>query len=513
MAGLVCDICGGGLMSDADGEIFTCESCGTRYPKERVKKMYVELSAPVQVEGIANAASLLLRADMFRLDGQFDKAGEYYEKVLDIEPRSAPAYFGRFLSSSGCKKPNKLVELGDSISTCPDFRRACEYADETLKNEYFEISQAVEREIERRYNTAFATDPAAFTISMPYRIVNLHRPSAGDGYISNYEQSSDHGTPVEYDLDAKNSSIITNPAIYIAAYDINGIHTILPFLEYCLQWGKRPVILCRSADPEVLNTLAMNCYRSTINSVIILVHDIENHYDEITRIANLANVAPAYSPSDTSKHTTEDFDNSSLKEMIVSNGNVCFIPDVERAKQLNDLYRRRSNELSMAVRDIIEGKKSGIAFGDEAIWQVLTIENGKALLITEDVIAYTVFDNQRNDWETSSIKNYLNNDWVKKLTKDERAHICDPGVFLLSLDEAHRYFHEDSDRIAKYKGTACDWWLRSPGYSEYYTAFVDVNGMGSDKSPDAIGRMGRQKYKPCSVRPAIWFDFQVPVHG
>jgi len=49
---LKCDICGGALFSDANGENFSCEYCGTKYLKERVKKMLAEITGTVKVEGV-----------------------------------------------------------------------------------------------------------------------------------------------------------------------------------------------------------------------------------------------------------------------------------------------------------------------------------------------------------------------------------------------------------------------------------------------------------------------------
>jgi argininosuccinate synthase len=90
--GLVCDICGGKLFSDAAGEMFTCESCGMQYPKERIKKMYAEITGTVQVEGavqvegVASKESLYSRAMLFLEDGDFGQAQNYFNQVLDIDP-------------------------------------------------------------------------------------------------------------------------------------------------------------------------------------------------------------------------------------------------------------------------------------------------------------------------------------------------------------------------------------------------------------------------------------------
>ena len=93
----------------------------------------------------------------------------------------------------------------------------------------------------------------------------------------------------------------------------------------------------------------------------------------------------------------------------------------------------------------------------------------------------------------------------------------DPGkdtqdqVFLLSINEANKYFGSDSESAcmatdyADANGVwtssngACYWWLRSPGYKNHRAASVsgagDISGTGRavDDSDTAI-------------RPALWID-------
>ena len=82
---LQCDICGGSLIMDNSGDFAECESCGMKFKRETIKKMIVELSGTVQVEGIANAENLLARAREFENSGALDKACEYYNRVLDLD--------------------------------------------------------------------------------------------------------------------------------------------------------------------------------------------------------------------------------------------------------------------------------------------------------------------------------------------------------------------------------------------------------------------------------------------
>ena len=88
-------------------------------------------------------------------------------------------------------------------------------------------------------------------------------------------------------------------------------------------------------------------------------------------------------------------------------------------------------------------------------------------------------------------------------------------VFLLSITEANKYFADNEDRCCDYTkyGEAqrkakdydsdivvCNWWLRSPGESQYKATLVRPAG----DIPD-FGYSVNETYS--GVRPALWIDF------
>jgi len=111
-------------------------------------------------------------------------------------------------------------------------------------------------------------------------------------------------------------------------------------------------------------------------------------------------------------------------------------------------------------------------------------------------------------WESSTLRTWLNEEFYQKtfnkieqeqiketLVKAEQSpkYNTDPGndtrdkIFLLNIQEAEKYFDSDDARICfptKYAVTngrlyhsgACCWWLRSPGYSDYLSSAIYLNG-------------------------------------
>ena len=189
------------------------------------------------------------------------------------------------------------------------------------------------------------------------------------------------------------------------------------------------------------------------------------------------------------------------------------------------------------VADIWNGDVTRVQFG-KYVWRVLSIEDGKALLITENIVEKKVIHEvwKTTMWEDTDIRKYLNGDFYDGFTDDEKKLISETKnknpnnqwfdteagkdttdkVFLLSLDEVVKYFGDSGQlanknpdnenkiddeyntaRIAKYEdGTEGYWWLRTFGDNSASTAVVDYDGM--------IGVDGAFFISEGGVRPALW---------
>ena len=84
MKAMVCEMCGGNEVVKTGG-MYVCQYCGTKYDVEEARKLFVTISGPVVVEGVATADNLMERAQEFFDKGDERKALEYVERVLDID--------------------------------------------------------------------------------------------------------------------------------------------------------------------------------------------------------------------------------------------------------------------------------------------------------------------------------------------------------------------------------------------------------------------------------------------
>ena len=97
-------------------------------------------AAPVQtvvqqVVSGANVESLLKRAFMFLKDEDWDKADEYFEKVLDTDPECVEAYLGKLMVEYECTSKEELENCDTSFAYNKHYLKIVDFGDETLKSE------------------------------------------------------------------------------------------------------------------------------------------------------------------------------------------------------------------------------------------------------------------------------------------------------------------------------------------------------------------------------------------
>lgn len=160
MAALQCEICGGKLMGRPGG-IFECDSCGMEYDtawaKAKIQEIKgtvqvegtvevqgtVKVDGPVRVEGNVTADAMLQRGFMALKANEKEKADEFFERALDIQPRCSMAYLGKLLCKTDCKELSELEDIYtgtpkfelfshwtyEKLIEMPQFQKALEFAD------------------------------------------------------------------------------------------------------------------------------------------------------------------------------------------------------------------------------------------------------------------------------------------------------------------------------------------------------------------------------------------------
>ncbi|MCR4595006.1 MAG: DUF6273 domain-containing protein, partial [Clostridiales bacterium] len=201
------------------------------------------------------------------------------------------------------------------------------------------------------------------------------------------------------------------------------------------------------------------------------------------------------------------------------------------------------SKINKATQAVYQGEYNNINVGDrfnfgaynngeDITWRVLAKEENKILVISDKAL----FDMSYNEeytgitWEKCTLRKYLNNDFLnncfseenqKRILKTKVINDNNPEyetsggadtvdkVFLLSIDEANKYFTSDNDRKARdIRGQKSWWWLRSPGNHSYNAAYVYYVGSVSDRGAYVNCNGNYGDHVDGAVRPALWINLE-----
>ncbi len=165
---------------------------------------------------------------------------------------------------------------------------------------------------------------------------------------------------------------------------------------------------------------------------------------------------------------------------------------------------------------------------ENIVWRVLAIKDGKALLLSESVLAQMPLHSvkEKVSWGTCTLRDWLNGALFQTaFSETEKEAVCvvplsnmvregnpknssggkdtEDRLFLLSYREAVAYFPTAEDRIAYAyddDATAKPWWLRSIGESRRGAAVVREDGYC-----EGIRPVNNTEFY---VRPAMWVDME-----
>ncbi len=91
MKKMQCEICGGTTIKKIGENTFQCQSCGIEYSNEEVKKLLVEITGTVKLNRTEEIDNTLRRGEQFYEKGETEKAEQYYNRALDMDPDNPQA--------------------------------------------------------------------------------------------------------------------------------------------------------------------------------------------------------------------------------------------------------------------------------------------------------------------------------------------------------------------------------------------------------------------------------------
>jgi len=146
------------------------------------------------------------------------------------------------------------------------------------------------------------------------------------------------------------------------------------------------------------------------------------------------------------------------------------------------VYIGENPEISTNIGEIVE-------FGGIQ-WRILDVQDGRALLLSEYILEHRRYNDiawHDITWETSTIRQWLNNEFYNRFTPAKRVQIVEtnvitndnpwfdtPGgnntidkIFLLSIDEIAKYFGVNQERLNNVPDDTTFSWHNFRIYDEY----------------------------------------------
>ena len=420
----------------------------------------------VQQTGNPNTAPLLERAFMFLEDGDWERADEFCEQVLNLDPKNAQAYVGKLMAELHIRKQDSLKDCAEPFDRSNNYQKAIRFGNDQLKatlTGYIEYinTRNENAHVDRIYKNAKNAMAAAHTESDYKKAAQIFE-TVGEYLDSTALAKECYEKEEAVRLERERMAELDRQNAEKRAKTIKKFAAIAT-----------PIVCAVIAFVVVLNTVIIPTQKRKVAT--------EKYGEEFVAEFESLNVGDIY------KFGTYEQDND------VSNG------------------------------------------AEEIEWLVLQDEGTKILVISQYALDCKQYNTSYTDvtWETCSLRQWLNNDFIDiAFSADEKTmiptvtvsadknpnHSTDPGnatqdqVFLLSVNEANKYFASDSARMCmptnyaiangvneSDSGNCWWWWLRSPGSFQRTAAAVNFDGgvYMYDYSP---------VNENIAVRPALWID-------
>ena len=513
--------------------------------------------------------AFLDRGFMALEDGEWSKADEFFERALDFDAKLAEAYLGKLMAQLRVSRREQLADVAEPFDEQSDYQKAVRFGDEQMKA-FLQgaVAQIRERNENARLDSAYdcavemmkaaGTEQAFKNAAAEFQQLEGHRDAEELAQVC-LEKAEESRKDAIYHL-AK--SMLLLPAKHSGFSDASKkkcYQETIKLLSSIPGWrdADEQAELCQqevekieaAEEAERLDaerraeerriasekaakkrkkflTIAIPVACVCIAFLILLTTVIIPNHKYNTAVA-LMN-AGKYDEAITAFDALNGYGNSE--------------------NQLENCYAGKYGEEKWnIVKNIKVGdaytfgayeQDNNISNGKEAIeWTVLDKNGVSLLLISKYALDCQQYNSQNNGvtWENCSLRKWLNSTFLNDAFNAEEqtkiqetivsadknpkystnlGHATNDKVFLLSINEAEKYFLSAGERACKptkyavankaYVNGAngnCWWWLRSPGVDQY----SNVTGVKSDGSFN-YGGNAVVTHGNC-VRPVMWIGF------
>ena len=514
-------------------------------PKVTVKETVVAGSA-------ASVAPLLKRAFMFMEDGEWNRADDFCEQVLNQEPENAQAYLGKLMAELHVRRQEDLPNCEQPFDNSNNYQKAVRFGGDKISGM---LSEYIDHINERNENT---------------RLTGIYNNAAAAMKSANSESSYKAAAatfktiPCFKDADSlaeqclERAEVCRKDAVYASAKSqmtgnaVSGYGAAIMTFSTISGWRDADEQICvcqrkieeikakeeadhleRERQAEERRIAAEKAAKKRKRTIAIVTPII------VACIAFVVLLTTVIIPQQKLNKAIALIDSGDYKAAYILLDGINYKNSKELQESIKPQYKKvllSESEIGSYVFFGTYEQDNNTSNGEEDIeWIVLAREGDRVLVVSRYALDCQQYNTSYTSvtWETCSLRKWLNGTFLNAaFSESERAMIpsvtvradvnpsysTSPGssttdqVFLLSITEANKYFSSDSERrcqgteycyaLGAYEdsNSNCEWWLRSPGIYSDSAAFVDNYGSVLDNGSYVDVLCG-------AVRPALWINF------
>ena len=564
--------------------------------------------------GSANVAPLLKRVFMFLEDSNWEEADEYCEKVLDQDPENAQAYLGKLMAELEVRKPEQLADCKTPFDKSINYQKVIRFGDEKLtktltgyikhineRNEFDRKNGIYERAVRQmgeatapddfsKVRDAFQSIPGFKNAdalakkaetgrkeAMYNRAVMLMEKNEKNCYsdaIRNFTEIPDwKDSKKQIEVCNKRIEEITEEekrerkentyqkAIALMKKDSSSAYSkAIGLFQTISDWkdATEQIRCCEQRIAEIKAEAkakveaqkiaakkAQNKHKAKIASMVLFLCAL---------VCFFALLPTVIIPSSKYNSAMKLYNAGEYSKAAATFGTINYKDSAKKADECLFLAQKSSLvdiEIGQTIKFGSYEQDNNTKNGKEEIeWQVLAVENNKALLISKYALDCQQYNSDSNDvaWTSCTLRKWLNDAFLNSAfgTQHQELIVASTGsadkkpkyetdsgndttdkVFLLSIVEAEKYFSDDDarecvlteyskairnenkkknsnvfnvwDRLLNKNNNSTWWYLRSPGSAQ--NLITSVNGNGSINYDSGNSYVG-------GVRPAMWINLE-----
>ena len=455
-----------------------------------------------------DVAPLLERGFMFLEDKEWDRADEFFENVLNKDPKNAQAYLGKLLADLEVSSFDKLSEFHTTFSDSSNYEKIMRFGDNDLKESVKKCNDIISRRVEEArkkaiYESALEIMEASETEEMfenaGYMFVEVK------DYADAKEKSEECFLKAE---DARKDKILSEAKGLMDTDIISCCVSAIELLKEIPGWRDTDEIVfeCKKKIAEmkekeeadrVLWEQAAELQRLEKERIAeeerIAAEQAEKAAEirakKNKKIAMIITPVIAVVVVFVIVLTTVIIPNKKYNDAValMDEGDVVeayealvaldgYKDSADKADSIYDEYKVEMLKVAKAGDYVFFGvyeQDNNTTNGKEDVeWLVLEVKDGKALVISKYALDCKPYNMAHVDitWEDCTLRQWLNDDFINSaFSADEKAKVptvtvsadknpeysTNPGsdtkdrVFLLSITEANKYFSSDSERVCK----------------------------------------------------------------